>query len=145
MGEEKIAPGPKLRAVLDTNVFVSALLFGGPPGRIIPLWQQGRIVLLISAGVLKEYLRVLAYPKFRLTEKEIKSLIEVEVLPFTEPIRTRTRLKVIRKDPSDDKFLELAVGGKANFIVSSDKHLLELAVCKGTGIISVAEFLKKMN
>ncbi len=101
--------------------------------------------MLISAGVLKEYLRVLAYPKFRLTEKEIKSLIEVEVLPFTEPIRTRTRLKVIRKDPSDDKFLELAVGGKANFIVSSDKHLLELAVCKGTGIISVAEFLKKMN
>jgi putative PIN family toxin of toxin-antitoxin system len=145
MGEEKIGPGAKFRVVLDTNVLISALLFHARPSRLVALWQKGQIVFLISADVLNEYLRVLAYPKFRLTEKEIKAMIEVEVLPFAEPVRIRTRLRMVAEDPSDDKFLELAVGGKANFIVSSDKHLLKLAMCKGVEIIPVAEFLKRFE
>jgi putative PIN family toxin of toxin-antitoxin system len=148
MGQKKVkkfkdkAP-PRL--VLDTSVFISALLFDGQPGKLINLWQEGKVIFLVSAEVLKEYLAVLSYPKFRLTKKEIKSLIEAEVVPFFEPVRIKTKLQVVSKDPSDDKFLELAVDGKADFLVSSDKHLLELKSYQRIKIIPVAEFLRRIR
>ncbi len=145
MGKEKIRRKTRPRAVLDTNVFISALLFGGPSSRLVSLWQRNEIVFLLSSEVLKEYLRVLSYPKFRLTADEIKSLIAVEVAPFFEPVKIRTKLRLIDKDPSDNKFLELAVDGKADAIVSSDKHLRELKIYEGIEIISVAEFFKKFG
>jgi putative PIN family toxin of toxin-antitoxin system len=145
MGAEKIGPRPKPRTVLDTNVLVSALLFYGQPSRLVPLWQQDEIVFLISRDVLNEYLHVLAYPKFRLTDTEIKALVDSEVLPFTEPVRVQTRLRAVAEDPSDDKFLELAVEGKADFIISSDKHLLRLSPYTRIEIIPVAGFLERMD
>lgn len=145
MGKEEIIKGPGWHVVLDTSVFISAVLFGGLPGRLVSLWQDHIITLLLSSDVLKEYLRVLSYPKFRLTREEIKSLIEVEVLPYCEPVEITTRLQIINQDPADNKFLELAVDGKADTIMSGDKHLLGLASYEGIEIISVAEFLKRID
>jgi putative PIN family toxin of toxin-antitoxin system len=145
MGEEEVRKRPGSRVVLDTSVFISAMLFGGGPGRLVSLWQQDQIMLLLTSEVLKEYVRVLSYPKFRLTSEEIKSLIEIEVMPFSEPVKVMTRLRIIDQDPADNKFLELAVDGKAHFIVSGDKHLLDLASYEGIEIISTAEFLKRID
>jgi putative PIN family toxin of toxin-antitoxin system len=145
MGKEKVKGKTRPRVVLDTNVFISAMLFCGQPSQLVSLWQRNEIVFLVSSEVMKEYLRVLSYPKFRLGEDEIKSLIEVEVTPFIEPVKTRTKLCLIDRDPSDNKFLELAVDGKADAIVSSDKHLLDLKTYEGIEIIPVAEFLKKFG
>ncbi|HCS48494.1 MAG: putative toxin-antitoxin system toxin component, PIN family [Candidatus Aminicenantes bacterium RBG_19FT_COMBO_58_17] len=142
MGEERLKDKTPPRVVLDTNVIISALLFRGLPSRLIPLWQKGKMTLLVSSQVLKEYLRVLAYPRFELAAQEIKSIIEVELLPFVEAVRVESKIRVIAKDPSDDKFLELAVDGKADFLISHDKHLLGLGVFRGTQILSVAEFLR---
>ena len=142
MGEERLKDKTPPRVVLDTNVIISALLFRGLPSRLIPLWQKGKVTLLVSSQVLKEYLRVLAYPRFELAAQEIKSIIEVELLPFVEAVRVESKIRVIAKDPSDDKFLELAVDGKADFLISHDKHLLGLGVFRGTQILSVAEFLR---
>jgi putative PIN family toxin of toxin-antitoxin system len=145
MGKEEVKGRTRPRVVLDTNAFISAVLFCGLPSRLVSLWQHDEIVFLVSSEVLKEYLRVLSYPKFRLTKKEIRSLIEAEVMPFAEPVRVRTKLQIIERDPSDNKFLELAVDGKAETIVSSDKHLQELVTYEGIEIISVAEFLKRLK
>ena len=145
MGKEEIKKRPRPRVVLDTSVFISAVLFGRGPGRLVSLWQDHIITLLLSSDVLKEYLRVLSYPKFHLTREEIKSLIEVEVLPFSEPVEIRTRPQLIDQDPADNKFLELAIGGEAHFVVSGDKHLLDLASYEGIEIISTAEFLKRID
>jgi len=146
MGEEKVAAGrARPRLVLDTSVFISALLFHGPTRRLVSLWQGDEIVFLVSSAVLKEYLRVLSYPKFRLEKDEIKSLIEVEVMPFIEPVKVRTRLSVINTDPSDNKFLELAVDGKADAVVSSDTHLLEIKAYGGIEIVRVADFLGRLR
>ena len=142
MGEERLKDKTPPRVVLDTNVLISALLFRELPSRLIPLWQKGKVTLLVSSQVLKEYLRVLAYPRFELAAQEIKSIIEVELLPFVEAVRVESKIRVIAKDPSDDKFLELAVDGKADFLISHDKHLLGLSVFRGTQILSVAEFLR---
>jgi len=145
MGEEEVRKRPGPRIVLDTSVFISAMLFGGLPGRLVSLWQNDQITLLLSSEVLREYLRVLSYPKFRLTSEEIKSLIEIEVMPFSVPVKVKTRRRLVDKDPSDNKFLELAVDGKADVVVSGDKHLLDLASYEGVEIIPIAEFLKRFD
>lgn len=107
--------------------------------------RRNEIVFLVLSEVLKEYLAVLSSTKFRLTKDEIKSLIEVEVTPFIEPVKIRTKLRIIDKDPSDNKFLELAADGKVDTIVSSDKHLLRLGAYEGIEIISVAEFIRRLK
>jgi putative PIN family toxin of toxin-antitoxin system len=88
-----------------------------------------------------EYLRVLSYPKFELSEEEIKELIQEEILPFAEVIKPKRRLRVVRRDPSDNKFLECAVAGKASVIISGDKDLLSLGSFRRIRIQSPAQFL----
>jgi putative PIN family toxin of toxin-antitoxin system len=78
------------RVVIDTNVLVSALLFGGDPGELITLWKEHYIQPLTSKEIMEEYLRVLAYPKFRLTEKEIEYLFTQEILPYFEVITVKS-------------------------------------------------------
>ena len=158
MGKKKVA-GPakpenrvepaiaKLGVVLDTNVLISALLFSGLPNKLVTLWQEGRIVLLVSKEVLMEYFRVLAYPKFGLTQEEIKDLITETVLPYVETVTVKGRAggtypPVIKEDPADDKFLFLAVDGQARYIVSGDKHLLSLKKYRGIEILPVRSFLE---
>jgi len=131
-----------MRAVLDTSVLVSALLFEGPVGRLVPLWHEGRFVPVVSKDILVEYLRVLAYPKFGLTAEEITSLVEEVVLPFAVAVRTRRgKRPIVREDPEDDKFLHAAAVRKARFVVSGDRHLLALGEHQGAKIVTARAFL----
>jgi putative PIN family toxin of toxin-antitoxin system len=130
-----------VRVVLDTNAVVSALLFSGISSKLVPLWQMGLITPLISREILDEYLRALSYPKFELSEKEIKELIQEEILPYAEVVKPKRRLRVVRRDPSDNKFLECAVAGKAGVIISGDKDLLSLGRYRQIRIQSPAQFL----
>ena len=79
----------KIRTVIDTNVIVSANLFGGIPGKLISLWKSGRIKPLASKEIIDEYLKVLAYPKFELSEKEINYILYNEILPYFEYYRLK--------------------------------------------------------
>ena len=124
---------------------ISALLFSGTAARLVPLWQSRRITLLISREIFAEYLRVFAYPKFQLSDQEIRPLIEEELLPFVDTIRVRRRLAVVRRDPDDDKFLECAVAGRAQYLVTGDRDLRELGTFRGTTILTAGEFLERMN
>ena len=133
-----------IRVVLDTNTVISALLFPGTASRLVPLWQSRRITVLVSREILKEYLRVLAYPKFQLSDQEIRQLVEEELLPFVETIRVRRRLAVVRRDPDDDKFLECAVTGRAGYLVTGDRDLRELDSFRGIIILTVGEFLDRV-
>jgi putative PIN family toxin of toxin-antitoxin system len=90
---------------------------------------------------LEEYIKVLAYPKFSLTEEEIKSILEEELLPFVTTVGVKSRISHIKADPDDDKFLALAVDGKADYIISGDKHLLNLNEFQSIKIMTVKEFL----
>lgn len=133
------------RIVLDTDVLVSALLFSGPPNRLVTLWQERRITFLISKDVLVEYYRVLAYPKFGLSREEIKDLIAESVLPYVETVTVGQHAPVIREDLPDDKFLFLAEDGLARHIVSGDKHLLSLGTYRGIEILPVRAFLEMLQ
>ena len=130
-----------MRVVLDTNTVVSALLFSGISSKLVSLWQKGLITPLLSREILDEYLRVLSYPKFDLSEGEIKELIQEEILPYAEVVKPKRRLRVVQRDPSDNKFVECAVAGKARVIISGDKDLLSLGRYRQIRIQSPAQFL----
>ena len=131
--------------VIDTNVIVSALLFGGNPGELIRAFKTGQIQPLISKEITEEYLRVLAYPKFNLSEKEIGFLFNHEILPYFKAVKIKPgRWKTtIEDDPSDDMFIRCAVSGMCKIIISGDRHLLDLKTYDQIRILSVSEFLKE--
>ena len=130
------------KVVVDTNVLVSALLFGGTPARLIDLWQVGAIKPLASKQIIDEYLRVFTYPKFKLSEEEINFLLYQQILPYFNVIDVHPGPEIIKKDPQDDKFIRCALAGKAKFIISGDQHLLALKSHRKIKILSPAEFIK---
>ena len=130
------------KVVIDTNVIVSALLFGGKPGELITLWQNNTIEPIVSRDVVDEYIRVLAYPKFELAEKEIRFLLYRQLLPYFEIVETSQGEIIIPNDPSDDKFIQCALAGNAKVIVSGDIHLLSLKVYQDIHILSPAQFME---
>jgi putative PIN family toxin of toxin-antitoxin system len=141
VGPKALNRAPAPGVVLDPSAFISAILFRGPTSRLVTLWQADRISVLMSAEVLKEYIRVLSYPKFKPAASEIKAIIEVELLPYVKTVDVREVPPIIREDPSDDIFLALASAGKAEFIISGDEHLLRLGSFSRTKIVSPDEFL----
>ncbi len=133
------------RVVLDTNTVVSALLFTGIASRLVPQLQARRIALLVSPPIVDEYLRVLAYPKFELNDEEIEGLLRDELLPFLMTVRSRRRLSVVRRDPDDDKFLECAVAGKARYLVTGDRALLEIGRFRRVTMTTVGSLLRDLE
>ena len=125
-----VSPGAmtRLRLVLDTNVLLSALLF--PTGSLSWLrrsWQSEAIRPLASRDTTAELLRVLHYPKFRLTGDEREDLLS-DYLPWCETVMVPKPPAVPEcRDSSDSSFLELALAGKADALVTGDDDLLALA------------------
>ena len=120
---------PPVRAVLDTNVVLSALVFrGGAAGRLRLAWQQGQVLPLVSTVTVQELLRVLAYPKFRLSQVEQDELL-ADYLPYAETVRIPQPPPLVPecRDVLDLPFLQLAVTGKAEVLVSGDRDLLAVA------------------
>lgn len=131
--------------VIDTNVVVSALLFGGKPGQLVSRWQDGLIRPYASEAIIAEYLRVLAYPRFDLSENHIAYLMYHQILPFSEIVQVQSTAGVISEDPEDDKFLHCAVAAAARFIISGDHHLLGLSSYGNIPIVTVSAFLEAIS
>jgi len=119
-----------LRVVLDTNVVLSALVFGGAlAGQVRLAWQRGVLLPLASTATVHQLVRVLAYPKFRLSQQEQQELL-ADYLPHVETVRIPQPPPPVPKcrDPLDLPFMQLAVAGKAQVLVSGDRDLLAIAV-----------------
>ena len=118
-----------LRVVFDTNVVLSALVFGGgAAGRMRLAWQQGVFVPLASTATAQELVRVLGYPKFRLSPQEQDELL-ADYLPYTRAVRIPQPPPSVPacRDVMDLPFMQLAVAGRAQVLVSGDQDLLTLA------------------
>jgi len=142
MRGEPVTPN---RVVVDTNVIISALLFSGPASRLVDKWKSRSIVLLATKEIIQEYLRIFAYPKFALTETEINTLLNQEILPYIETVKIKSLFPRTCRDPADDKFLACAVTGKATFVVSGDQDLLTLRQIKKCPILSIDAFLQRIS
>lgn len=136
------------RVVLDTSCLISALIFSqGKMAEIRHLWQAGEILPLICRETATELIRVMAYPKFRLTQEEINHLL-AEFLPWAETVPLEGLGKSIPelRDPDDAVFLHLARSAKALCLISGDRHLLELrSAIKDVRILSPGEYLEQRH
>ena len=118
-----------IRAVLDTNVVLSALVFRtGHAGLVRRAWQSGLVLPLVSTSTAHELVRVLAYPKFRLSVSDQEELL-ADYLPYAETVRIPDPAPAVPncRDPFDEPFMHLAVAGRAQALVSGDHDLLSLA------------------
>ena len=133
-----------MRAVIDTNILLSALIFSGGKVAIFrQLWQEDRFQPLVSKLTAIELIRVLAYPKFKLTPIEREDLL-ADYLPFCETVKMPIELPHIPpcRDPNDEPFLHLAIVGAADYLVTGDRDLLTLADVFNCPIVTAERFLE---
>lgn len=112
-----------LRVVFDSNVYISALLFDGPPRQILELAMKRQVVLITSDAILTETARKLR-DKFSWPEHRIEQFVRA-ASRLAEIHSSKKRLSVV-SDEADNRVLECAIEGKADLIITGDKHLLRL-------------------
>lgn len=138
-----------LRAVLDANVFVSAVIHpDGPPGRIIEQFlRTDAFTLVLSEAIVDEVMRALAYPKVRRYVRPglDPALWMEDLVVLADFVPDPSQVSGVSKDPDDDKYLAAAIAGRAPLVVSGDPHLLSVAEYEGVRIVTPRAFLNLLN
>lgn len=137
------AQHPSRRVVIDTNLVLSALLFGGSQAaRLRHGWQAGALRPLVSRATAAELIRALAYPKFKLTVAEQQELLG-DYLPYCETVTVPNPAPRTPgcRDPADVPFMQLALAGRAEALVTGDEDLLTLADQFGCPILRLRALL----
>lgn len=129
-----------LRVVVDTNVYIPAIFWGGKPRHVIDLGRDGKIQIFTSEDIEQEILDKLM-TKFGMNSDDAGRVM-ADFSTFTKLIRVSRRIHVVKDDPDDDKFIECAVECNAEFIISGDKHLLNMRKYEGIDIMNAATFLE---
>lgn len=137
-----------IRAVLDTNVVLSGLLWHGAPHVLLDRVREGTLTFISSPVLLAELAEVIARPQFeailgRSNTSRERSLAEVREL--TEVLEPPPLAEPVCRDPDDDAVLALGIAANADFIVSGDKDLLDLKSFQGIHIVTPAEALRRVE
>ena len=128
-----------MRVVADTNVYVSAIIFGGKPQAILDLAQDGQIELFISDDILAEVTRILR-DKFKRSPEELRNdLLSLEAI--TTWVQPTEKIDAVPNDPTDNVMVECAVAARAQVIVSGDNHLIQIDGFRGLKVQRAADFL----
>ena len=130
------------RAVFDTNIFLSALLFDGNPGLVLEMVRAGKIQLIVSPAILTE-LSFILKSKFSWDDEDIREALMAvgRIAVFVKPAH---RLRILADD-ADNRVLECALEGGADCIISGDHHLLKLGEFRGVPILRASDFLKEQT
>lgn len=131
---------PTARVVLDTNVLISGILFGGKPREVLELVIQGKIKAYLSPEILNEFKEVLGRPKFGLSREECFA-ISREVEDAFSLVYPQIIIDRIQDDPDDNAILECALAAEAEYIISGDPHLLNLGTIEEIKIFSPSRFI----
>jgi len=129
----------KIKVVLDTNVILSGIIFGGNSRHILDLVVNGKITSLTSPSILLEISQTLT-KKFKWSKEQVVLAVETLVKSFTV-VRPKIRINIVKVDKSDNKIIEAADEGKADYIISGDNHLLKIGEYGKIKILSPSEFL----
>jgi putative PIN family toxin of toxin-antitoxin system len=125
----------------DTNVLVSGVLFGGHAREILRLASRGVVINFISPDILREAENVLRRSKFGLRPEQVLEIIALFKDTF-EIVTPSMRVRAISSDPQDNHVIEAALAARAKYIISGDKHLLELMKWDDIHLISPAQFMQ---
>jgi putative PIN family toxin of toxin-antitoxin system len=132
-----------VRAVIDTNILVSALINRGKPRKLILKLLEEHTVIL-SRQMLAELADVLTRDKFAVKTAQVDRFLTILVRK-AKIVTPSSRFKVISEDPDDDVVLNTAYAGKAQYIVTGDRHLLALKEFKRTKIVKVAQMVESLR
>lgn len=130
-----------LRVTPDTNTLISAFISEGNEYELLKSAKLGKIKIILSLDILKEFKDVISRPKFGFSKEQIKNVFK-QILSISEIIVPKLKIRIIKEDPEDDKVLECASAGNVDYIVSGDRHLLNLKEYKNIKIIRTFEVLK---
>ena len=132
-----------LRVVLDTNVLISAIVFGGKPRQILEKAIRGEIRLCLSEPILEELKGVLQRSKFDYSPEMIQFIL-TELTGIADFVNPSETINVVLEDPGDNRILECGVEAKANYVITGDFHLLKLSRYLNIEVLNAAEFLEKL-
>ncbi len=133
-----------MRVILDANVLMSAVFFGGIPGRLLSVWAAKRFTLVLSPDIFDEYRRVgreLArrYPVLENSLEPVLALISTNaIIVDVQPLERQ-----VSEDADDDKFLACAAASRTSVIVSGDKHLLRVSGWQGIEVQTPRQFYER--
>ena len=128
--------------VFDTNILFSGVGWQGSPFFCLQMARAGNIKNITCLEILAEFYEKLQ-AKMGMTSAQAARAV-AEVLSFSQLVKIENKLRLVTADPDDDKVLECAVSGKAAFIVSGDRHLLDLKKYLGIRILRADEFIKQV-
>jgi len=129
-----------MRIVLDTNVFISAIFFSGPPAQILQSWKEKKFQIVLSQEIIEEYQRVAESLSEKYQALDISPLLEL--LTINGLIVETEGFEVSAcDDPDDNKFIECALAGKSKIIVNGDKHRLKLSGFRTIKVHNPREFV----
>ncbi|MBI4432988.1 MAG: putative toxin-antitoxin system toxin component, PIN family [Candidatus Omnitrophica bacterium] len=129
-----------MRVVLDTNVLVSGIFFHGTPGKIIDAWLNEVFAIFASPSILDEYARVLLELGHDKKETFVFEWMDI-LIGLCHMVPDSSKSVSYSRDPHDDKFIDCAIGAKANYLITGDKDLIETGGKVPFKILTPAQFL----
>ena len=133
-----------MKVVLDTNIFISGIFWKGSSNRVITNWKEGKFTLVTSLEAASEIIKILKDFKIKLSDEMIKEWVDL-IVRNSMIVEPKEKIAIVKDDPKDNIFIETAVAGNADYIVSQDNHLLKLKDFRGIKIITPDEFNKICN
>lgn len=135
-----------MRAVLDTNVLISGVIATGVPHDLLVAGFNHEYQIVVSVDTLTEFREtLLKYPdRFQMDEAEVQAEVET-VRYFAEFVDPQEDITAVEADPDDNKFLEAAVAGDVDYLISGDGHLLSLDSFRGIDIVEPRTFYERLD
>ena len=130
-----------MKAILDTNIFLSGIHWSGASNKVLREWFIGSFTLVSSPQINRELFTQLRDFKIQMEMGEIEWWEDI-VLEKSIMVVPKRKVDVIKDDPDDNKFIETALEGKAGYIVTQDKHLLSIKEFEGIKIVTPEEFFR---
>jgi len=129
-----------MKVVLDTNVFISGIFWTGKSNEILNYWKFGRFDIVSSLEIIEEFVKVMKDFKIQLTDEQIKEWVDM-IISNSIIVEPKEKINIVKEDLKDNIFVETAVAGNVEYIVSQDKHLLKIKEFRQIKIVTPEDFL----
>ena len=130
-----------MKIVVDANIFISSFFWGGSPRRIVERIIAGKDVLFITKEILDEIGDVIRRPKFHASENEIHYFMN-SIEELGNRITAKNKIENVSIDEDDNKYIECGIAASVDYIISGDKHLLEIEEYENIKIIDARKYLE---
>ena len=133
-----------MKIVIDTNIFISGIFWKGVSNRVILNWKEGKFILVTSLEAVSEIIKILKDFKIKFQDDMIREWVDL-IIRNSIIVEPKEKINIVKDDLKDNIFIEIAVAGNVDYIVSQDKHLLKLKKFRGIKIITPEEFNRICN